>query len=86
MKKRMISIFLAGIMTLMTACSTQPEEQKNTEHTQSATELEDFDIILDWYPMQSIPFCMLHKKRDIMLRKGLMLRYAFQQIQMMPYP
>ena len=48
MKKRIVSIILAGLMVLTTACSTQPKEVKN--NTESATETEDFDIILDWYP------------------------------------
>lgn len=77
MKKRMISIFLAGIMTLMTACSTQPEEEKNTEHTQSATELEDFDIILDWYPNAIHSFLYVAQEKGYYAEEGLNVKVRF---------
>ena len=55
MKKKILAMFLVCIMVFMAACSTQNEQQTEQQSEQQATaqsnkDLEEFDIVLDWYP------------------------------------
>ena len=75
MKKRIVSIILAGLMVLTTACSTQPKEVKN--NTESATETEDFDIILDWYPNAIHSFLYVAKEKGYYAEEGLNVNVRF---------
>ena len=55
MKKKVLAMFLVCIMVLMAACSTQNEQQTEQQGEQQVTaqsneDLEEFDIVLDWYP------------------------------------
>ena len=74
MKKRIMAIFLVGLMVLMTACSVQTEQIENAESTK---ELENFDIILDWYPNAIHSFIYVAKEKGYYEQEGLNVNVRF---------
>lgn len=53
MKKKVFALFLAAAMALgVTACgaSSEPKTQSEQDAVNDAAQLEDFTLVLDWYP------------------------------------
>ena len=73
MKKRILAVFLVGIMLFMAACSTQPTQQT----AQSDEDLEEFDIVLDWYPHAIHSFIYVAMEKGYYAEEGLHVNVRF---------
>ena len=76
--KKFIALLLTGIFVFGAAgCSGSSESStEGTENTESAEgkengELEDFDIVLDWYPNAVHSFIYVAMEKATMPRKAL---------------
>ncbi len=79
MKKRCISLFLAAMMAVMAGCSTsaQPADTALEEATETTAELEDFDIVLDWYPNAVHSFIYVAMEKGYYAQEGLNVNVRF---------
>ena len=82
MKKRILAMFLIGVMVFMVACSTQPSqqtEQQGEQQTaeQSNSDLEEFDIVLDWYPNAIHSFIYVAMEKGYYEEEGLHVNVRF---------
>lgn len=82
MKKRILAMFLIGVMVFMAACSTQPSqqtEQQGEQQTaeQSNSDLEEFDIVLDWYPNAIHSFIYVAMEKGYYEEEGLHVNIRF---------
>lgn len=72
MIKKMTAIFLASMLAIMAGCSSQtaPSEQQSAE-------LQDFDIVLDWYPNAIHSFIYVAKQKGYYEEEGLNVNVRF---------
>ncbi len=79
MKKRILAVFLLSIMVLMAACSTQSTQQQGEEQqtAQSNEDLEEFDIVLDWYPNAIHSFIYVAMEKGYYEQEGLHINVRF---------
>ena len=79
MKKRILAVFLFSIMLLMAACSTQSTQQQGEEQqtAQSNEDLEEFDIVLDWYPNAIHSFIYVAMEKGYYEQEGLHINVRF---------
>lgn len=71
MIKKITAIFLISIMTILTGCS------QNTPTEQQSAELQDFDIVLDWYPNAIHSFIYVAKQKGYYAEEGLNVNIRF---------
>lgn len=80
MKKKWIALLLTAVMIIMTGCtSTQTSEETAQENTQTQTtaQLEDFDIVLDWYPNAVHSFIYVAIEKGYYQEEGLNVNIRF---------
>lgn len=76
MIKKITAIFLVGILVFMAGCSTQQSASLEQPEQQSA-ELQDFDIVLDWYPNAIHSFIYVAKQKGYYAEEGLNVNIRF---------
>lgn len=71
--KKLLAVILAGVMALSTAaCSSgNSENTGNTENTENAQGLEDFELVLDWYPNAVHSFIYVAMEKGYYAEEGL---------------
>ncbi len=82
MKKKVLAMFLVCIMVLMAACSAHNEQQTEQQSEQQATaqsneDLEEFDIVLDWYPNAIHSFIYVAMEKGYYEEEGLHVNVRF---------
>ncbi|MCD8036177.1 MAG: ABC transporter substrate-binding protein [Clostridiales bacterium] len=78
--KKFLSVILAGIMIFsLAACSSSSSSADSAEDVseETAGELEDFDIVLDWYPNAVHSFIYVGIKKGYYAEEGLNVNVQF---------
>lgn len=79
--KKLLAVILAGIMILGTAACSSSETAQNEDDNESsgdtAGELEDFDIVLDWYPNAVHSFIYVGIEKGYYAEEGLNVNIQF---------
>ena len=70
MKKKLFAVLMAAAMVFgMTACGSGESADTTAETTGDEAQLEDFSIVLDWYPNAVHASCMMPLKKAILQKK-----------------
>lgn len=80
--KKLIALMLTGVMALgLAGCSGTTQSAENTDNTESTDAtgegLEDFDIVLDWYPNAVHSFIYVAMEKGYYAEEGLNVNVRF---------
>lgn len=72
MRSKKASIFLVMLMLfslVLSGCARKENEENNKEGQSNIKELQEFNVLLDWYPMQYTHSYMRQKIKDILKKR-----------------